>query len=478
MPLSHAPNILLIMSDQHRFDCLGVNGHPLLRTPNLDRLAAGGMNFRHAFTPIPLCIPARNSFFHGCWSFQHLAIANWDTEAPRPARPDLPTFIDGLRGRGYFLGHVGKWHVHPERQGFEYGFDEYVPETWYGRWRQAQGRPPPPERPYTVEDDGSRRFLNQWFGGLDNGISPEETRPAWGADHVSRMLEDRRRDNRPFFIQWWLTEPHLPCVLPEPFHSMIAPETVPPWPGFPDSLDNKPYIQRQQRRTWKLDGWTWEQWRPVVARYLGMISLIDAQVGRVIETLEQTGLAPDTWVIYTADHGDMCGSHGMIDKHYVMYDDVTRVPLIMRWPGVIPAGAVSDAFVSHMLDLSVTFLEVAGAERPESFVGNSLLPVMRQESRAGGRDDIFAAYHGNQFGLYTQRMVRDRRWKYVWNATAEDELYDLTRDPGELHNLAPCPESAAELARLRNRLLEWMEQADDPLLNRWVRAQLLEGLKA
>ncbi len=474
MPNPPRPNILLILADQHRYDCVGANTGRFdgRLTPNLDAIAGEGMNFRHAFTPIPLCIPARNCLFHGQWSFRHRAIANWDTEAPRPAIEGLPAFVDGLRAAGYFLGHVGKWHVHPQKHGLDYGFHEYVPESGYPAWRSAQGWPPPPVRPYNLPD-APDRFVEQWFGGLDPGAPPEGTRLAWGADHVVRMLEDRRRDSRPFFIQWWPSEPHLPCFLPEPYYSMFPPAEISPWPGFPDPLDGKPYIQAQQRRTWRIEGRTWEEWQPLVSRYLGTIALLDACVGRVLEALEAQGLADNTWVVYTADHGDMCGSHGMIDKHYVMYDDVTRVPLLMRWPGRIPPGSVAEGFVCHMLDLARTFLEVAGAPVPADFLGESLLPLF---DGAAGRSDIFAAYHGNQFGLYTQRMLRTRRWKYVWNATAEDELYDLERDPGEIRNRARDPACQETLARLRARLVQWMEETGDPILNQWTRPQLLDGL--
>jgi len=472
------PNIVLIMADQHRYDCVGANGHPFIRTPGLDLLAREGMRFTHAFTPIPLCIPARNCFMHGQWSGQHLAIANWDTEAPRPAREGLPTFVQGLRDADYFLGYVGKWHIHPEKEALDYGFHEYVPEHWYGRWREAVGYPPLPRRPYDVREDGSKAFLNQWFGSCDEAVPPDATRPAWSASHVIRMIREHSREDRPFFIMWCTTEPHLPYTIPEPFFSEMYPaEQIPPWPGFDDPLEGKPYIQAQQRRTWKLDDWTWEDWRSVVSRYLGVISLLDAQIQRVLEALDETGAAGSTVVVYTADHGDMCGSHGMIDKHYVMYDDVVRVPLFIRWPGAVPAGSTCGAFVSHVIDLAPTLLQIAGAEIPETFAGKSLLPLLHDPAADNGRSDIFAAYHGNQFGLYTQRMVRDRRWKYVWNATAEDELYDLETDPGEIVNRARDPECAEELARLRRRLVAWMEDTRDPILNRWTRPQLLEGLK-
>jgi arylsulfatase A-like enzyme len=148
----------------------------------------------------------------------------------------------------------------------------------------------------------------------------------------------------------------------------------------------------------------------------------------------------------------------------------------MRWPEKIPAGQISEAFVCSALDLASTFCEVAGLEPPPVFKGQSLLPIACDRA-PGSRSDIFATYHGSQFGLYSQRMVRDRRWKYVWNATAEDELYDLETDPGELTNLAGCSQFAPELKRLRHRLIKWMETTQDRLLNTWTRRQLAEGWK-
>jgi len=457
------PNILLVHSDQHRFDCVDVNGHALLRTPSLGRLASEGVNFTHAFCPIPLCIPVRNSFLNGQWPTEHLCIANWDTEAPRGARDDLPTHSRLLRDAGYWLGYVGKWHVDRKRDPQAYGFNECVDEAEYGRYRERKGLQPRP-------------LDNRWFGEVDPHIEPQESRLAWGADHTIRMLEACAAKGQTFFIRWDPSEPHLPNVVPEPYGSMYPPEEIPPWPSFPDPLTGKPYIQAQQRRTWKLDRWTWAEWAPVVSRYLGEISLMDAQIGRILDVLDRLGLADDTLVIYTTDHGDMCGGHGMIDKHCIMYDDVVRVPLIMRWPGRISPASESDAFVAHAIDLAATFCEVAGVRVPETFRGQSLVPLMSGQGD-NGRQDIFSTYHGNQFGLYSQRMVRDRKWKYIWNATAEDELYDLASDPAELNNLAADPAHEDELSRLCRRLVAWMEQTHDTLLNPWTRTQLLEGLK-
>jgi len=472
-----APNILFIQADQHRYDCIAGHGHPLIRTPNLDRLIREGVTFSHAFCASPVCRPARASLMTGVWPTRHGVICNENLEPTAALRPGLPTWSEVLAGRvgaeglrpgaegfrPYYLGYVGKWQVDQERDPTQFGFHDYVPNSAYRAWRQAQGLPPVPR-------------TNGYWGEPDGAITPEQSRLGWGASELIRLLERAAQGDRPFFLRWDTDEPHLPNIVPEPYASMYDPAAVPPWPSFGDPLIGKPYIQRQQLRSWGIEGWTWEQWAPIAARYLGEISLIDAQIGRILAALDALGLAENTLVIYTADHGDLCGAHGMADKHYVMYDDVARVPLIMRWPAGLPAGRTCDAFVSAGIDLAATFCDAAGAPPPATFVGKSLLPPARGEE-ANGREDIFCTYFGNQFGLYSQRMVRDRRWKYVWNLTAEDELYDLATDPAEIVNRATDPAAAAELARLRRRMLAWLEETRDPILNGWTRRQLAEGAK-
>jgi arylsulfatase A-like enzyme len=400
---------------------------------------------------------------YGQWSTGHLSIANEYTEAPRPVKDGLPAFSQCLSEHGYTLGHVGKWHVHPHKNPPDYGFHHYIPSTQYDQWRADNNLSP---RPRT----------QGWLGEIDPHITPEQSRLAWGADHTIRLLTQFAQESNPFFLYWGLNEPHLPNVVPDPYFSMYPPEQISPWPSFPDSLQNKPYIQHQQRRTWQVDNWTWDKWAPLVSRYLGEISLLDAQIGRVLQTLEALDLVNNTLVIYTADHGDLCGGHGMLDKHFIMYDDVVRVPLIMRWPGVVEANCRQDAFVINALDLATTFCDVSHSPIPNEFTGKSLAPLMTG-AKTNGRQDVFSMYHGSQFGLFSQRMVRDYHWKYIWNATAEDELYNLITDPAELHNLVNDPAYQSELTRLRHRLVAWMKETNDLLLNPWIETQLLEGLK-
>ncbi|MCU0500272.1 MAG: sulfatase-like hydrolase/transferase [Anaerolineae bacterium] len=469
------PNMLFIQTDQHRYDCIAGHGHPLIRTPNLDRLIREGVTFSHAFCASPVCRPSRASLMTGVWPTRHGVICNENLEATAVLRPGLPTWSEALAAAGYYLGYVGKWQVDQERDPTQFGFEDYISNDGYKAWRKAQGLDPAPRK-------------NGFWGEVDGEITPDQSRLGWGASELIRLLGKASAGDRPFFLRWDTDEPHLPNVVPEPYASMYDPASIAPWPSFGDPLEGKPYIQRQQLRSWGIDGWTWEQWAPIVARYLGDVSLIDAQIGRILDALDALGLAENTLVVYTPDHGDLCGGHGMADKHYVMYDDIARVPLILRWPGVIPAGQACDAFVSSGIDLATTFCDAAGVPQPETFVGQSLLPLVGARSpelvrdstaseKTNGRPDIFCMYFGNQFGLFSQRMVRDRRWKYVWNLTAEDELYDLEADPAEITNLAARSEAAEPLAHMRRRMLAWLEETRDPILNQWTRRQLAQGAK-
>jgi arylsulfatase A-like enzyme len=251
---------------------------------------------------------------------------------------------------------------------------------------------------------------------------------------------------------------------------MFPPESIEPWPSFPDPLVGKPWVQANQLKRWHIEGWTWQQWAPVVSRYLAVIAMIDAEVARILDVLDELGIADNTLVVYTTDHGDLCGGHGMMDKHFQMYDDVMRVPLVMRWPGVLPAGRSCDAFVTHAIDLASTFCAAGGAAVPATSAGEDLVEIAQRGQ--SNRQDMFAMYQGCQMGLYSQRMLRDRRWKYVYNATERDELYCVATDPGELVNRAEDPACASELRRLRARMVAWMKQIKDPLLNQWTLADL------
>jgi arylsulfatase A-like enzyme len=208
---------------------------------------------------------------------------------------------------------------------------------------------------------------------------------------------------------------------------------------------------------------------------------MDEAVGIVLQALDRVGAADDTIVIFTADHGDMCGSHRMMDKHYILYDDVVHVPLMIRWPELVRQGTTCSRFVYNFLDLPPTLLDLLGLQAHDSgnLHGRSLVPLLSgKEESAVWRDSVVASYNGQQFGLYTQRMIRTNEWKYVWNLTDTDELYDLLADPAELDNRIDDPVHAGLVAELRRRLYDTLRTDGDAIVaNEWMRRQLLQGCK-
>lgn len=474
------PNILLIIADQHRADCVEGAGHPLVRTPALLRLAREGVHFTHAFTPVPCCAPARQSLLCGEWPQSHGGLWNYGVGFPLPLF-DRSTWSEALLAAGYRTAYVGKWGVHPSRSPLDFGFQEYISSREYDTWRAAQGLSRP--MPLLASSLPENAPVSRWFGGADPA-SLGSTRTHWCARQAIGLLERYACQERvsggqsPWCLVLAFEEPHLPPYPADRFAEMYPPGTIPPWGSFGDPLLNKPYIQRQQLASWGVERLGWEEWSLFVSRYLGMISQIDDAVGQVLRALDALGLADSTLVIYTSDHGDNCGSHGMVDKHYIMYDDVVRVPLLLRWPDAFSKGRVCDAMVIHALDLAATIYDVATLEQPEHGAGRSLLPLCRGEEVADWREEAIAVANGAQFGLYCQRMLRDRHFKYVWNATDVDELYDLATDPWELYNLAAEAAYQGCMQHMRRRLLQALEAQGDALVrNEWMRAQLIQGRK-
>jgi len=452
------PNILFIHSDQHRFDSLGINGNSFVQTPNLDRLAGQGVNFTHAFTTIPICSPARASIMTGAWPTRHGCLCIPSSEMWQPAQRHLPVLTDLMKAQGYRQAWTGKFHREVEGGPCDYGVEEYLGLGEYTRWRKAKGIPPA-ERTKGL------------FGEVEE-IAPESSSLAWQADQIIRMLEERKDGEQPFFVRWDPPQPHLPCRPPRAVWERYSQMTIPPWPSWPESFENKPRAQQRQIEIWGLQDWPWERFEEIVRLYFAEITHLDTQIGRVLEKLDEIGATNDTLVIYSTDHGDYCGGHGQMDKHFAMYEDITHVPLIMRWPGQLPAGASCDAFVSNSIDLARTIAETGGVDVPDSFQGLNLLKAV-QEPESWPREDIYAQYFGTESGAFSQRMIRDRRFKYVFNPTDLDEFYDLETDPGELNNRVNDPDWQSEINRLRHRLVAWMEEVKDPLANKWTRVSLL-----
>lgn len=454
------PNLLLVTADQLRPDCLGFAERQPVSTPAIDALASSGVVFSNAFTHIPTCCPARQSLLHGSRPEAFGALWNYDIGLPvATIDPSGPTWVTAMKQRGIASCYVGKWHVHPHADPVDLGYDRYVSLDAYDDHRIRIGAPALSSMP--------------WAGMLDP-VDTADTRTHWMARQAVRWLE-AVPDGQPWHLRVDFVEPHLPSCPTADFLAPYWSQDPDPWPNWDDPLAGKPHAQLQQRWNWGVEGWSWEDWKPLVAHYLATIAQLDDALREILAAIERRN-EKDTLIVFTSDHGDLTGSHGMIDKHNVMYDEVLRVPLILRWPRRW-SPRVDTRLVYGLLDLAATLYEIYEGVIPSRCHGQSLLGAC--DGTAEERDEIVATYNGQQFGLYTQRAIRTQRWKYVWNAADVDELYDLESDPAELVNRIADDSVASLVVDLRRRLYDVLTaDADQQVANEWVRRQLVDGRKA
>lgn len=448
-----SPNLLIFLTDQQRFDCIGRAGKFGIKTPNIDRLCDEGTWFTHAFTPTPVCAPAKQAIMSGVQSDSLGILWNFGTAGMKSLSPGGDFWTKALKRRGYTNAYFGEWHVSENGEPADFGFDSYVSLSDYKK--------------FFLEKYTDIECKNGWFG-EPSPIDYKDALPHWLASKINDFI--KTEGNEPWLSWFVLPNPHLPCRPSEPFASMYRPEDMKPWDSFGDTLEHKPYIQKRQLFSWGLEGMTWEKFAPTVAYYFGMITQIDDALGTVLDTLENAGIIDNTVVVFISDHGDTCGGHGMLDKHYILYDDVTRVPFIVRYPKAFPKGFECGEFVSSCLDIAPTVEELCGLEPSGKHHGTSLLKTM-----AGLNPEKFSVStsNGQQFGLFTQRCIRNESYKYIWNLTDIDEFYDLSVDPGEKTNRIDEPEYAETIGAMKKQLLGALKRRDDPFINGWTTKQLL-----
>ena len=455
-------NVLFIQADQHRYDCIGYSGHSQAKTPHLDQLARQGITFQSSYSCIPTSCPARQSLLSGYWPERHKGLWNYDITLPVTSFTG-PTWTQELAKQDLKMGYVGKWHVHPSKDPRHFGFDDYISEQDYNRWRKKQG----------ISDYVSQDSM--WAMGGYDPAPKESTRTHWLARKAVELIGRYQADGKQWHVRLETSDPHLPCYPVREFLQMYSPQDIPEWGNYHDTFENKPYIQQQQIYNWRLEDTDWSLWQGYLQRYFANITQLDDAIGMVLSELEEMGVLDNTIIVYTSDHGDAAGSHNMVDKHYVMYEEVTHVPLIIKLPGVQPKNI--RAFVNNQLDMAATFCQLYHLNYQTQ--GESLFPLILTENATDTwRKYAFSNYNGQQFGLYVQRMIRGERFKYVWNMTDVDELYDLQDDPWELKNLIKEEAYSEELRILRKELYDDLKKRKDPLV--WqdaTKRQLLENMK-
>ncbi|MFW5744978.1 MAG: sulfatase-like hydrolase/transferase [Spirochaetota bacterium] len=472
------PNILLIVTDQHRYDAIGVHGNPTIRTPHLDELARTGTDFTSNYTVCTLCTPARASLLTGAYPHDHGLLTNSDMiNAVRAELFDWARgFGEPLAHAGWNCGYVGKWHVGQERLPRDFGF-EGMNIPGYGHLPNvAEYREYLRERGLEAPQVVSRVGATGNAGTLSGPV--EATEPYFLAEYTNEMLgrysAARRRDGSPFLLWLNFWGPHAPYVCPEPYASMYDPASIEPWPSFEEDESEKPMCYRRMvpMEPNAPPVIPWSDWSQMIAKYWGRTTLIDEQIGRILARLDELGEADNTIVIFTSDHGDTLGVHnGKTDKGPFAYEDTYHTSLIVRDP-TSPDAPSTRSDVTSIIDIASTVLDYASIDPLPDMRGRSLRPLLRSSGEVEWRDAVVTEWHGHQF-LYSQRMLRHANWKYVFNPTDLDELYDLDADPNELTNLAARSEHAATLERLQRLLMTHLVEEDDPL--RFAASFLLPG---
>jgi arylsulfatase A-like enzyme len=427
-PAAKRPNVLFLFPDQMRAQAMGCMGNPDVKTPNLDQLAREGILFRNTFANTPVCCPARADILTGKYANKNGMIAN-----DLRLRESETTIAELLAGEGYRTGFIGKWHLDggPRMPG-------YVPP---GERRQGFEF-------WAANEVSHQHFDTQYFRDSPEPIPVKVFEAEAWTDLGIEFVRQTQTDDRPFFLTVQMGPPHNPYIAPDEYRAMYDPEKL------------------TMRPNWK-EGGEGIPGREEIAHYYGMVTAVDDQVGRILTELETLGLAEDTIVLVSSDHGDMLGSQGLRLKRKP-WEESIGVPGIVRYPRRGRKGLETDAIFTHV-DFAPTLLSLCGVQVPADMQGQSLAPVILGESAEGPDSaffQIFGPYDGGGV-IAGWRGVRTHRYMY---ARYEDEpwvLYDLQKDPYELNNLAQDPAAAEVRAELEAKLNAWMERTGDSWELNW-----------
>lgn len=500
--MTRAPNIVLITTDQQHHSTIGAV-NPGISTPNLDRLCAAGTRFDRAYCPSPVCTPSRASILTGQYPSHHGA---WTIGVDLPE--DTPTLAGMLSAAGYRTGLIGKAHLQslapPSKEsqptlrdldfwrGFNgpwYGFDHielarnHADESHVGQhyaiWMEERGLPDwrdyfqplpgdtaphaprrPPGGPYWAREDRA------WKLPADLHYT------AWTGERCAAFIEDSVHDDRPFFLWASFHDPHPPYTVPEPWASMYDPADMVPGRLSPGEHDrNPPHFGKTQDSAPDFGDWhspfpahgcdshlhDEDDLRRDMAVYYGMVSFIDAEVGRILDRLDALGLTDDTLIVFTTDHGHFLGQHGLVAKGPFHYEDMLRLPFIVSWPGHVAQGAVSDALQS-LVDLAPSFLDAAGQPVPGSMQGVSQLSCWVGEGPV--RDFAICENRHNPEMPHVMSFITSDHKISVYRHGEQGELFDLTSDPEEIRNLWSDPASAALKSKMLERMVQGMLQSE------------------
>ncbi|GIN56432.1 sulfatase [Lederbergia ruris] len=491
------PNILLIQTDQQSAETLEMYGNPIVKTPNLKGLAEEGVLFENAFCNYPACVPSRSSMMSGRYASTIRSHANH--MLLNPLEDSLPKL---LKDNGYQTALIGKNHVFmdgnqvnfyskgEEKPDVLHDAFDYVKEGRHGHLVDGYREDPKVQQAHQWAQD------HCWNSPLGHGANPASYKDCGTqllGNAAIEYLDHNRQSDQPFFMWLSFPDPHTPYQVPEPYASMYNLEDIPLPPK--DDLQNKPERQRVAHIMDAMDKTDDDLIRSVKAIHYGMISFIDDNVGRVLKKLEELGLRENTVILFTSDHGDSMGAHGLIQKHNAFYDSMIKVPLIVSWPEVIQSKTCNH--LTELVDILPTILELSEIDVPQGVQGKSFTPYLldqtyiprefvviesgesgepirlseitvRPETPFDERYFVWCAYREAFIGK--GKCIRTHNWKLNVYTNGDGELYDLQNDPYELNNLYGDPKYKAIMIDFERKLLRWCMKNEDTLpINKTVK---------
>jgi len=457
------PNILVIMTDEHNASVLGCYGNKIIRTPNLDGLAAKGILFENAYCSSPLCVPSRSAFTSGKYISR---TSSWNNNTRLP--PDIASLPRVMNEAGYDSVLCGKMHYDAR---YHYGFKNIGPGnnahmTGTGNRRTADD--------LTAKQGGggeSARFEDFRTSDNSSGMTHDQR----VVDAVQAYLASRKQGDKPFFLLAGLISPHFPLVVPksywQTYQDKVPMPVIPP--GYVDSL---PLNYKHLRAGFQMTSVPPETVKFGRELYYGLTQWTDEQIGKILDALRKSGELDNTVIIYTTDHGENLGEHGLWWKNAV-FDTAARVPLIISWPERWTGGQRRQGACGH-LDVVQTIAQLGGAKIPADWNGCSLCAWM-DNAHAPWKDLAVSEYYAHNI-CSGYAMIREGAFKYVYHTSPDEahppqrELYDLSVDPNELHNLADDPAQSPRIAQMHAALVK--EIGEDPeLTDKRCRKQIAAG---
>jgi choline-sulfatase len=441
------PNVVIILADHFNGYAIQPDASPC-QTPNLDKLAEAGLRFNRAYTTNAICSPARASMMTGQYPSKHgvfCCIHGTQQEGWVDLKNNDAHFAHRLAEAGYKTGYFGKWHVEPTETPAKFGWQEvdrccrhstpYDPETYLGI--ETPGYPPA-----------------HIAGVCSHPETP--THPAF--DNGIEYIERRAQENAPFCCVISTIEPHDMFVALRDYFEKYDLESIPLPETLRDDLKNKPELLKRMAGVW--DDFSDDDWRFVRACYWAVCTFLDNEVGRVMTTLKEQGIDENTIVLFTADHGDMLGAHGLLTKGSgTSYEEVYRIPFILRVPDQTVTGE-DDLHKVSLVDMAPTLCELCGCPPLESAQGKSMVPVLNGSADPAEWSTAYAEFYAQRI-MYTQRMYWEGDWKLTYSPAGVDELYHLADDPLEMNNLAGDSDSQDQLQSMFAGLWAKMDEVGD-----------------